>query len=270
LIKTGSGTQTLSGANTYTGTTTVSNGMLLVNGSLAAGSAVTVSVNGALGGTGTVAGTVTVNGTLAPGVGVGTLATGAETWNGGGSYLCELNSTNVNGCDLLNITGLLNVQATGGNKFTIKLNSLTSGNTAGPMANFNKYANDNWTIATASSGITNFSTNVFSLDTSGFANDFSGGRFALAVSGNNLVLSYLGAPAPPVFTGVTRMGNGGMQLSGTGVAGQNYVLQGATNLLPTILWTPIATNPADTNGFFQFTDPQATNYLRRFYRVTTP
>jgi hypothetical protein len=31
-------------------------------------------------------------------------------------------------------------------------------------------------------------------------------------------------------------------------------LQGATNLLPTISWTPLATHLADTNGLFQFTD----------------
>jgi autotransporter-associated beta strand protein len=184
--KTGPGTQTLAGANTYTGPTTVSNGTLLVNGSLAAGSAVTVASAGTLGGSGTVNGTVAVNGAIAPGTRVGTLNTGTETWNGVGSYDCEINAINVTGCDLLNITGALNVQSTSGSRFTIKLVSLTSSNAPGPLAGFNKFTNNTWTIATASGGVSNFATNKFVLDTSAFSNDCSGGAFALAVAGNNL------------------------------------------------------------------------------------
>lgn len=267
ITKLGTGTVTLSGANTYTGTTTISNGTLRVNGSLAAGSAVTVAVGGTLGGTGTVNGPVTVNGTIAPGASVGTLNTGAETWNGGGSYVCEINSTNATGRDLLNITGALNVQATSGSNFTVKLVSLTVGNSPGLLTNFNKFANYTWTIATTSGGVSNFATSKFASDTSTFSNDFSGGVFSLAVAGNNLVLNY--TAAPPVFNAIARLGGGGMQLAGMGSMGQAYVLLATTNLVPAN-WIPIATNTADTNGAVQFTDPQATNYGRRFYHLSTP
>jgi autotransporter-associated beta strand protein len=270
LTKNGAGTLSLTGANTYSGATTISAGKLQVNGSLAASSAVTVSAAGTLGGTGTVNGTVTLSGAIAPGASVGTLSTGAETWNGGASYACEINSTNASGCDRLNITGALNVQATAGAPFTVKLASLTAGNTPGPLGSFNKFRNYTWTIATASGGVQNFATNSFALDTSSFSNDFSGGAFSLAVAGNNLVVNYKAAPSvPPWFSAIASLGSGGMQLGGTGGVGQVYVLLSATNLAPSV-WIPIATNTANANGVFQFTDPQATNYVERFYRAVSP
>jgi autotransporter-associated beta strand protein len=269
INKLGPGTAVLSGVNTYTGATTVSNGTLRVNGSLAAASAVAIASAGTLGGTGTVSGTVSVNGTIAPGPGVGTLNTGAETWNGGGAYVCEFSSTNGSGCDRLNITGALNVQVTNGGPFTVRLASLTAGNTPGLLANFNKFANYTWTIATASGSVSNFAANKFALDASAFSNDWSGGSFALAQAGNNLVLNYSAAPlVSPVFTAIAHSGPGGLQLSGAGGAGQAYLLLGATNLSPAV-WTRLATNLAGTNGVFQFSDT-TTNAPQRFYRVSTP
>jgi len=265
----GGGTLLLAGANTCTGPTTVSNGTLIINGSLPA-SALTVAPADALAGTGTISGPVTVNGVIAPGGSVGTLSTGAETWNSGGSYVCELYSTNATGCDLLNITGALNVQAAPGSPFTVRPVSLTSSNTPGRLANFNKFANCAWTIAMASGGVTNFATNKFTVDTSCFSNDLSGGVFSLAVAGNNLVVNYTAAPlVPPRFTGFAALGSAGMQLTATGGVGEAYVLFGATNLA-TAYWLPLVTNTAGTNGVVQFADPWATNYTRRFYRLSVP
>jgi fibronectin-binding autotransporter adhesin len=106
LRKAGCGRLTLTGANTYTGTTTVWGGTLAVDGSLASASAVTVT-RGALGGTGTAGGTVTVEagGALAPGNGVGTLATGALTLNPGAILDYEMGSTG--NADRVNVTGNL-------------------------------------------------------------------------------------------------------------------------------------------------------------------
>jgi hypothetical protein len=53
------------------------------------------------------------------------------------------------------------------------------------------------------------------------------------------------------------------QMGFSGVAGNSYVLQTSTNLLN---WTPLITNTATTNLFY-LTDPGASNYSRRFYRV---
>jgi hypothetical protein len=49
----------------------------------------------------------------------------------------------------------------------------------------------------------------------------------------------------------------------SGVIGSNYILQSSTNL---ITWTSLATNLATTNLFY-LTDPGASNYPYRFYRI---
>ena len=59
-------------------------------------------------------------------------------------------------------------------------------------------------------------------------------------------------------------------LTGTGSADQPYVLLTATNLIPPVTWQRAATNNADSNGMFNFIDPQITNHSQRFYRVSTP
>ncbi|OYV06770.1 MAG: hypothetical protein CFE26_04520, partial [Verrucomicrobiales bacterium VVV1] len=82
VTKVGSGPLPLSGASNYTGATLVNGGTLNVTGSLAAASAVTVSSGATLKGSGTVAGVLASSGTIAPGVGAGTLNTGAATLSG--------------------------------------------------------------------------------------------------------------------------------------------------------------------------------------------
>ena len=74
---------------------------------------------------------------------------------------------------------------------------------------------------------------------------------------------------PVIAAGTVAFTGGGFTLGGTGGAGHAYVLLGATNLVSPV-WTPIATNLADTNGVFQFTDPGATNNLQQFYRLRSP
>jgi hypothetical protein len=62
----------------------------------------------------------------------------------------------------------------------------------------------------------------------------------------------------------------GLKLQLTGTPGSNYVLQAATNLNPPVLWVPVATNVADTNGNWSFTDTNTAAFSNRYYRVTGP
>jgi len=55
-------------------------------------------------------------------------------------------------------------------------------------------------------------------------------------------------------------------MSVNGSSGPDYVLLGATNLNPPVAWLPLQTNLSATPPF-GFTDPGATNFNRRFYRI---
>jgi len=69
---------------------------------------------------------------------------------------------------------------------------------------------------------------------------------------------------PPIlFTSELFLTNGVFQLGYSGMPGGNYVLQATTNL---VNWTSLVTNPASTN-LFMFSDPGATNFPHRFYRI---
>jgi hypothetical protein len=58
-----------------------------------------------------------------------------------------------------------------------------------------------------------------------------------------------------------------LTLNFTGIPNSTYWVEAATNLAPLANWTPISTDVAGSNGQWQFTDPQTTNFLRRFYRT---
>jgi len=197
VTSSGAGILDLTAPNTYTGPTTVSSGKLLINGSTDSASAATVASGATLGGSGTVNGTVDDSGILSPGNSPGTLNTGAETWESGGSYQFEI--TNAiggagTGWDLLNISGALSVAATSGSTFTIQVVSL-NGSSAGSCANFDNKKNYSWLIATASSGVTGFDPSAFTIDASQFANSTGAvGAFSISQSGNNVYLNFT-----PVF-----------------------------------------------------------------------
>jgi hypothetical protein len=77
-------------------------------------------------------------------------------------------------------------------------------------------------------------------------------------------------PVPPVISSCGVLSNGSFSLAGTGAVGQTCILLRASNLASPTVWAPIATNTADISGAFSLSDPQATNYARRFYRTWTP
>ena len=88
-------------------------------------------------------------------------------------------------------------------------------------------------------------------------------------AGVGITVSNAVVVVPVIATGSVLMSGGGFTLGGTGGAGQPYILMTTADLVPPV-WTPIATNVADTNGVFLFTDPGAITNLQRYYRITSP
>ncbi len=79
-------------------------------------------------------------------------------------------------------------------------------------------------------------------------------------------------PAPIVFTNVLWLnGGGGLQLGGTGQAGQPWRLFTTTNLaLSWAQWTMETSNTFPGNGQFNYTSPVPTNAMQQFYRMVSP
>ena len=71
----------------------------------------------------------------------------------------------------------------------------------------------------------------------------------------------------PTIIGVGSGLNGSVTLSLGGAPGDTYVLEVTTNLLSPDGWQPLATNTLGTNGLWQFTDTEATNFPCRFFRL---
>jgi autotransporter-associated beta strand protein len=169
----------------------------------AAGGGITLESGQVLGGSGTVLGSLTVasGSQLSPGNSPGTLTTGDEIWEGGGSLLLEMDdAAGVAGIgwDLLDIVGTLSITADLLSPFEIDLTSLLEGtDTPGDASNFPGLGS--WTIVQTTGGITGFSTDSFTIDTSAFTNTHFPTSFGLQQVGNNLVLSYV---VPEPGTGV--------------------------------------------------------------------
>jgi len=218
LTKTGGGTLIVGGVSSriVNGVTSAANISLQINEGdvitdLAIAGDVVLKNGGSLGGNAVVNGLVKVGGggRLLPGRSPGTLTAATAEWDGGGTYVWEINSATgtaglvSGGWDLLDVTGVLDITATFANPFVIDINTLTLGNVAGNMANFNQYQDYSWTIATAAGGITGFNTNAFTLDKTDFTNDYDNiyGVFSLALSMDskdlNLVYTYSGPVSVP-------------------------------------------------------------------------
>lgn len=141
----------------------------------------------------------------------------------------------------------------------------------------------NWTDADGdviSLAAVSTSTNGITLTNTGTALFYSNSnnvpdQFTCTISdgwgGTNFqTVSIAPAPSPvstPLISGVTLSGDGNVQLSLGGAAGDTYVLETTTNLLGAASWLPLATNTLGTNGVWQFSDSQATNFSHRFYRL---
>jgi autotransporter-associated beta strand protein len=190
LYKSGSGKLVLSNTHTYGSITTVDNGSLVVNGALSAStSAVSVLTTGRLGGSGTINRPVTVSGNLSPGNdGVGTL-TIANAITLGASSSCSLQFANWSGAagtghDSIAANAL---SITAGTSSKLSLNLDFTG-----MVGFSE-TTKSFAIATSTTAPSGLTAENWSIQTINFPGS---GTWALALSGNSLVLNYTATLRP--------------------------------------------------------------------------
>jgi hypothetical protein len=81
------------------------------------------------------------------------------------------------------------------------------------------------------------------------------------------------AAGPGALKGITVLGNGSANFTFTNFIGMSFTVLACTNVtLPMAQWSNLG-NALETpvgSGHYQFTDPQAANNVKRFYRVRTP
>jgi autotransporter-associated beta strand protein len=231
LTKTGPGTLVFEGIGLIDGTTRVSEGTLrltdfaLVLPNLGtstiqvdAGATLDVSAftfgflvepSQTLAGTGTVQGSVAIQdgGRLRPGNSPGTLTISGDVFFGPtGNYNWQVydaagTAGSEEGWGLVEIGGALDVSATDTEPFSVNLWSLSGldPDASGDAINFSTGLNYTWRIATATGGITGFSSDKFLINVAenngaaGFSNDLGGGTFSIVQSGNDLNLVYTSA-----------------------------------------------------------------------------
>lgn len=79
------------------------------------------------------------------------------------------------------------------------------------------------------------------------------------------------APPPIILTNAAKLADGAFQFAFTNTPGRSFSVLGATNLsMPFTNWTLLGGVAEGAPGQFQFTDTQATNGLKCFYKVRSP
>ena len=71
-------------------------------------------------------------------------------------------------------------------------------------------------------------------------------------------------PVPILLTDLTKAGSGTFQFRYTNGSAQSFSVYASTNLSQ---WSAIGAATLIATGMYQFTDPAATNYPRRFYQL---
>jgi hypothetical protein len=196
-LTTNTGTLRVLGGKTFnpTAASVTTAGTIEVGAGSTFAKSINVQAGGLLQGAGTVTGAVTVGGTVAPGNAVtpiGTLATGGQTWAGGGVY--EISYIRNTGAfvagtdnDFLTATGSLTVTATPANKFHLHMSYAGPPQPGAPQISTIK-------IATFAGGVpASFDLNAFQLEGDLFV---GGSAFNLTPVGNDVFLTFTPVPEP--------------------------------------------------------------------------
>jgi hypothetical protein len=86
-----------------------------------------------------------------------------------------------------------------------------------------------------------------------------------------LIVAAGASPIPIILTNTVRLSSGACRFSFTNTTGLGFTVLAATNVaLPLNNWMVLGSATEISPGQFQFTDLQATNIPRRFYRVSSP
>jgi autotransporter-associated beta strand protein len=258
VIKTGTNTFALTANNQYTGTTFVKGGTLLVRGQQPQ-SPVTIQTGGTLGGDGSVGVVSDLSGHVIPGVNsYGILHCAGYLTHAPANLLqIEINGTTPGiDQDQLDVTG--SVSLMGG---TLQLAMNTTGAVSNQYVIIKNSGTDpvtgSFTGLPQNSMLTNNGV-VFQIN-------YQGG------DGNDVVLiqkSVAGTGAQ--LTSIQKLGNGTMQIGGTGVPNAVYNCEATESLASPIVWQLIGSIKANAQGAFYFEDPDAGQYSIRFYRFVLP
>jgi autotransporter-associated beta strand protein len=216
-VKQGTGTTTFSASSSGTGDMFVESGIAKITGSMSGMDV--FAVGGTVIGTGQIATLILDDpGVYSPGASPGQQTAYRSVWDGGGTYLWEINNATGSvgtNWDLLNVTDQIAITATPTDKLIIDITSLDMSNVINPCANFSSttdYASG-WKIASAAGGIVGFSQDVFQLVIDDFKNTgVSLSDFYIYQSGNDIKLAYMGGsaatPTGYAYTAYTPIGDG--------------------------------------------------------------
>ena len=191
----------------------VDSGKLVLNDTYLGGGNYTINQGGTLKGSGMTDATVTIaaGGILSPGNSPGTLSTGSQTWNDGGTWIWEINDSDGTmggdpGWDSLDIDGSLDLSLLSVGGFTISITSLDLDNNVGEAAGFDEFNLNlgdltgyySFLVAETTLGVIGFDENLFNVDTSDFLNSDPDWEWNIVLNDNNLFLE-ASATVQPMF-----------------------------------------------------------------------
>ncbi|OHE82962.1 MAG: hypothetical protein A3G75_09330 [Verrucomicrobia bacterium RIFCSPLOWO2_12_FULL_64_8] len=133
-------------------------------------------------------------------VGVLGFATGL-TFGPGGVYIFDISGQSPAHGDLINVAGTLTITSTPGSPFLLGIYAVDLFSYSASLPDFDPNTQYQWTVLTASGGITGFAASNFLIDSSAFVGStgLPNSTFTLNQIGNDLVLNFSPVPEPSTY-----------------------------------------------------------------------